>query len=646
MPTFHPSLGTTTVIQLSHDAPEAKYAHLTFEIVFQEGEDTNGQWEIWTDLALVDEHGKRMMDDGAWHGMKFDKVVANETDNAQLMQGESSNVLYLDAEKEEHSAACVTMTARGVIEANEGSNWSYTFRRVMENGEVQWLGWDGGNGFIKVEKSHEGSVADYDQEALAVCLPDASSSSISVHTLPTSEAISAHLVAAARKPRTHSFYRLNESPVSGDALSPHLTYGFVTSSASEGFRLDPGSHFDQIQQFYPSAQTALSSAITDSASTLFAGVHIVQEQPNIAAFHINKTEKGSDSDAGRTWLGIFASSRRSSCTISVEVSKVSEDGHMVAAITKSGNHHVVMEDSTSSNNLNVWIPPGKAVVHLIGIHPFLQLRGTGDAEPIWVCIPGATSIEAGEEEVDSGVPELPAETREVLEEEDHGSEGEQFSFHTESIPELEDEHVREVEPVSNKSSWWILRLVSRFLVNLLHAFLSTLGFGPSSTRRVTPAHGDGADDDETDSGARTPVEPDETTPLIQADMSRSTSITGGLSDGMTTPLKQPLSLLTVIPPTNTGSSARDLVPSPLLTPLEKRVQIRSYIRFYLPTMNHGYHCLLPSGTTFQGKVKVSRRQGDDWLEVPVTEKTREGACTELVLEGVNGETQIEMETVH
>ena len=112
------------------------------------------------------------------------------------------------------------------------------------------------------------------------------------------------------------------------------------------------------------------------------------------------------------------------------------------------------------------------------------------------------------------------------------------------------------------------------------------------------------------------------------------------SDGMTTPNKEDHPRLSI----PSVSTKADLV-SPLLTPIEKRVQIRSYLRFCLPSTTMAYHCLLLPGSSLKDTVKVSTRSGEQWKTVGVLETPREGQCTEVHLVGVEGGAEIEMETV-
>ena len=132
-------------------------------------------------------------------------------------------------------------------------------------------------------------------------------------------------------------------------------------------------------------------------------------------------------------------------------------------------------------------------------------------------------------------------------------------------------------------------------------------------------------------------------------MSRSTSASG-LSSELTPSFSKQrlpqLDLLTALPESNKSG---DLVASPLLTPIEQSMQVRSYLRFRFTSPDSKALFLIPPRTTLKDKVKVVSRgvgEGEEaWQETQIEERCdeKEGKCVEVEIVSPSLVGHVEME---
>ena len=569
MPSFEPPLGCTTVITIP-PGDQRRFAHLTSQLSFGQDEDDTGSWEIWTDLALVREDGKRVYGDGAWHAMKFERVEDEKEEDEVLQQHGSGPVFRLQSASSQPAQAyrprC--LQARGVISASVGSAWSYTFRRVLPNGEVHWLGQEGGNGVIRVDiaeevqsssTTHTAEDGEGVLQGMAVQLPSSrfvprpfvsfklillSHASPKLQLLPAESHVTADMIFVIKTPPIHMpFYIITYDARPPPAHGTRPTHVVSIAPRGQSYDIEAGSsHAKSTAQNASSAEcagAALEQAISKSvgANQIIPATVSGANAADIVAFFIHGSEIGSgETDTACSYLVIYAAASSIDRLVWIGRSFGTTDDAPLVVLNATIQHMLLRsEDQGSNEKLPVWVPSGGPVAQILELGTFCQLRGTGDGKLINVCLPGATSIEVGEEEIDQdaidgntvklgGNAASNGTQRELGAEQDGDGVGgtsmdaDEASVHTDATPELEESIISQDEqPESKEPALWILRLVGRFLMNLFNALFSTFGFGQKRTtgsdKQLREAGDD--DDDEIEAGARTPVDVDERTPLLQ-----------------------------------------------------------------------------------------------------------------------------------
>ena len=146
MPTFHPSLGSTIFVRHTSTSDDDSFAHITFHAKYAADEDRSGLWQVWTNLPLLDEQGESFFSVGEWHAMTLSEPVNNKP----LSENQHHRTTALELHASHSAPNDIILTAAGVIDATILRAYSFTFRRVFGNGDVHWLGYDGGNGSIEV----------------------------------------------------------------------------------------------------------------------------------------------------------------------------------------------------------------------------------------------------------------------------------------------------------------------------------------------------------------------------------------------------------------------------------------------------------------------------------------------------------------
>jgi hypothetical protein len=126
---------------------------LSFTLLFEPGEDASGSWELWTDIPNVDNKGDLTTGPGEWRAVTFE---SRQTTNGHVKQ-DSSKAIDKDGMMVLPSTPVTppslpldpTLLAEMVVPAHN-AHFSYTYRRVHESGDTQWLGNGGDNGIVRV----------------------------------------------------------------------------------------------------------------------------------------------------------------------------------------------------------------------------------------------------------------------------------------------------------------------------------------------------------------------------------------------------------------------------------------------------------------------------------------------------------------
>jgi hypothetical protein len=146
MPTFQPPLYHTSEV-ITNGSTSNPYVQLTFT-ANTDNEDVNGTYQLWTDLANVDESGKPLYSQGEWHEITFIATVPP----TQTGESSSSSSTITLRSRPTPSTSSTPLSAVISIPSTPAS-YSYTLRQVKPSGEIVWLGSDGSNGSIHVKHS-------------------------------------------------------------------------------------------------------------------------------------------------------------------------------------------------------------------------------------------------------------------------------------------------------------------------------------------------------------------------------------------------------------------------------------------------------------------------------------------------------------
>lgn len=151
MPDFNPPLGTTTQIHVPSETSESTLVDLSFFLTFAENEDTSGTWEIWTDLPQLADDAS-VMKEGEWRAINFQPIQVEEQEDISI---DSSAILLQATTEEIQSSTETTYILPILIPKTIDRTYAYTYRHVLESGEVHWLGGEGSNGVIVVQEGED-----------------------------------------------------------------------------------------------------------------------------------------------------------------------------------------------------------------------------------------------------------------------------------------------------------------------------------------------------------------------------------------------------------------------------------------------------------------------------------------------------------
>lgn len=160
MPAFHPSIDHIKSVYLSPRAKDG-YVHLNFFATF-DGQDLSsgltpeqGHWEIWTDIPFLDSQGNSPAHSGEWRSQQFKPFnpFTDEANGHAASTGRSSGLTLKPITLPEPAQLPTTLHLALVIPAEPNRSYSYTFRYVYPDGQINWQSGVGGNGIVNLKEA-------------------------------------------------------------------------------------------------------------------------------------------------------------------------------------------------------------------------------------------------------------------------------------------------------------------------------------------------------------------------------------------------------------------------------------------------------------------------------------------------------------
>lgn len=165
MPTFYPQLGRHIHINPPTASAPPPYISLNFFLVLDDLSQEQDKWEIWTDLPSIAQDGSERNPGNEWHAERFDVLPLD----ASFVQREAEShgeavIMVLGSEELPDQSDC-RLYKSFIIDGTINKTYSYTYRRILPDGQIIWLGEAGSNGAIHVstegrptQERHSGSV--------------------------------------------------------------------------------------------------------------------------------------------------------------------------------------------------------------------------------------------------------------------------------------------------------------------------------------------------------------------------------------------------------------------------------------------------------------------------------------------------------
>ncbi|WVQ93332.1 hypothetical protein IAU59_000400 [Kwoniella sp. CBS 9459] len=684
MPLFHPPLAHVSQIPVTVD-PSLPFVQLSFYAVLDENEDVNGAWEIWTDLPKVDDQGNVISQPAEWRAIAFEADVHRPV--APVTDGHHSDSLLIKAFDNYPVAPSQprTLSFTLSVPANVGSEFAYTYRHITQSGETHWLGGPGGNGAIKlVDGAAEGAGATQsvvagrwsdrpedvvENQWYGVGIEwtgDRGSEKPAIRTFPANAptAPSVLLLQSSASPHLSSLFKMIPSPGSQSntvatskilavigtekaidvtSSGPDLALG--RSSDSSAFGL---SHNTLPRE---ALQGAFEAATVNHDRFRLADVQSADGKAGeVAAFFA----RGGEGDSETTHLTVYAPAMSAARDISVIMPNETVDSTPSFVIGTTGSAFVpASEKGVASSKLQLHLEAGP-IAEILRITQFVDLRGAGSDDPIWICAPTATSTVIGEEEID--VPQITADAIPTSYQENPAvpTVVEETAVSIPALPQLERRrssamqesfgNSEETQPshqsrTSASPSWWLLPFLSRFFANIWGWIIWPFRSRPSiasSDEEDSEVSGNAED------ALQISTPPTERTPLLgSTSMSRDTSSSSTAFD----PLASPTSVtaakgdaivtkyhcLDSITPVGTEMNTPILDQSE--APVANSVRIRSYAQMSFDHIPPFRFLLPPAATEAQSKLNFSYKpqSGQEWSRVQPEVTVNAGQCVELLV---------------
>lgn len=160
MPTFHPSIDHIKSVHLSPLARDG-YVHLNFFATFDRQDlssdlaPEHGRWEIWTDIPFFDSKGNPPAYPGEWRSQQFTpfKTFSDELNGHAASTDRGSGLTLKPVSLPEPAKLLTTLHLVLVIPAEANRSYSYTFRYVYPDGQINWQSGVGGNGIVNLKEA-------------------------------------------------------------------------------------------------------------------------------------------------------------------------------------------------------------------------------------------------------------------------------------------------------------------------------------------------------------------------------------------------------------------------------------------------------------------------------------------------------------
>ncbi|OCF31370.1 hypothetical protein I317_01174 [Kwoniella heveanensis CBS 569] len=695
MPVFHPHLAHASEVFIDTD-PSLPFVQLNFHAVFEENEDLDGTWEAWTDLPQVDKDGNVISQPAEWRAIPFEPHT-NQSTAPQANGYKTDDRLVIEALKDYPSPPASTRRLRFAVTvpASAGSEFAYTYRHITKSGETHWLGGPGGNGFIRLIS---GPAKESDQWTASGSWSERPSSVDEtqwygvgiewtgikgserpvIRTIPTDGPV-APSILLLQSSTPHDPSRLSKQVPSSASVLPSPNPQLLAVVGSEepidvrsGTALPAPTSGSQTTGYglsrgaspQEALQGAMKAAKVQKDLLRLAEVQSKSKRSGeVAAFLARSGER----DAVKTYLAVYAPASNTVGDLSVTIPDDLVEASPVAVIGTNGSSFVSSgsTEGTPGRQVRLHLEAGP-IAEILQIASFVELRGAGAHDSIWICSPTATSIEVGEEEIDA--PDGTAKTAPITSYEEVRSvslvieepsvttsssvvDPQPLTSSTQETTQPESQPViHPKEPAS--SSWWLLRFISRVFADIWGFIIWPFRSQPAISSGIDGELEDDDDDEDDEEARQTSTPPTERTPLLgSTSMSRETSSSSTAFD----PLASPASVTTakgdaIVTKYHSLGSVTPLGTegnSPILdqaeAPVANTVQIQSYAQMSFGHIPPFKFLLPPGAVEAQNKLKFSykAKADKDWNVVQPGVTAIAGQCVELLLDGVDDAGRIE-----
>ncbi|WVQ75433.1 hypothetical protein IAR50_005058 [Cryptococcus sp. DSM 104548] len=622
MPGFYPSIDQIKTVRVPPGARDG-YVHLNFFAVFEDEEQPEGQWEIWTDLPFLDEKGNPPANKGEWRSKAFYPVAVprgavNGVDKANGASTASIVIQSLNISKQAPPIA--TLTSLLVIPVELHRDFAYTFRHVRPDGRIHWMSGMGGNGVVRLKASDKTDEAgpiksgayppyhyvfedslDWDWRGVAVTLHE-NKQRIQrplLDPVPSKSRIQPTITLLHGPPTPHlaPFHRLSSTKLAAPSDSARASYQAIVSPIDNPLTQIGTEPTFGMDGAYPSYALGVDTAPTevlraaieaskgDQSHLLVAEVKQGNNiSPNVGAFFYFSGE--SDSQPVQVVVDAVYHETTRDVTIEIPSSLL---GHspllVVSSDVSSTPSYVLGRDDKSTRHISAHIAPG-AAADVLRVSEFFELRGAGADDTIWIAVPETISVELGEKEVEIH-PIDPVDNPayfDIPKDLDVQSNGVVDGFVTPQTELVPSRSVSAPLPEgNNQGGSWFLRVIARFFASIWRAILWPFRSDIVPARIETE-----------DAGGETIT--DETTPLLGSGATASAAVT----PDATAPKPQ----------------------TPLLSPLPHTVAIRSYARLTFAAATPLHFFLPPGSASVEERLKFTFKseEGKEWEDLKVNVK--------------------------
>ncbi|WVF65685.1 hypothetical protein IAT40_000416 [Kwoniella sp. CBS 6097] len=692
MPVFHPPLAHVSQIPITPD-PSLPFVQISFYATFADDESLDGSWEIWTDLPNVDKEGNVTTQPGEWRAIAFEPYPHRSF--APQANGHRSDALVVEALKTYPTPPAPTRTLQFTVNvpADVGSEFAYTYRHINSSGETHWLGGLGGNGAIKLIKGNaeEGitqtvSSGNWSDRASSVnetqwygvgidwTGPRGSERPV-IRTIPADVPVSPSilLLESLTPPHLSPLSKLVSIPASDISAPTSQILAIIDTKKA----IDLASHASISAINGTSETAAYGLSHTASPRNAVQGAlkaakgHQDQDRLRIAevrssagvpddiAAFFSQTGKDKE-DYANTYLIIYAPTLTVARDVSVILPHDAVDVVPSAVLGTTGSTFIPSsKEGAASRELALHLEAGP-IAETLRIAQFVELRGAGSNDSIWICAPTASATEIGEEEIDTpsyNINNTEITPHEVIRPVSIVIDGPDATVPPPAMDRRqssdaahnaqEELQPKSLQPVqqpdtSTSPSWWLLRFISRVFANIWGLIIWPFQSRPA-IESGSEGQAEGGENDEEARQISNP--PTEQTPLLgSTSMSRDTSSSSTAFD----PLASPASVTTakgdaIVSKYHSLGSVTPLGTernSPILdqaeVPVVNSVQIRSYAQMSFTHLPPFRFLLPPGAADAQSKLKISYRPktGKEWSVVQPDVTADAGRCVELLINGI------------